>query len=290
VLPEYVFYGIQPKLDAIEMSTSFATVKHISAKQILEIEVQLPPVGEQQRIVDLLAQAESIVRLRRDATAKIAHLIPAVFHDMFGDPATNPKKWPMMPLNHVAEIISGAAKGRRLAPAESIALPYMRVANVKDGYLDLAEIKTISIKHSEVDKLRLEPGDLLMTEGGDPDKLGRAALWRGEIDLCVHQNHVFKVRANRNCVLPEYLRALAGSPYGKAYFLSVAKKTTGIASINKTQLSQFPVLVPPVPMQNRFHTACDSAASIQAQQGNGRTKTEQVFAAILASAFPVGAT
>lgn len=105
----------------------------------------------------------------------------------------------------------------------------MRVANVKDGYLDLGEVKTIAIKRTEVDKLLIQPGDLLMTEGGDPDKLGRAALWSGEIDHCVHQNHIFKVRSDRSRVLPSYLRALAGSTYGKAYFLSVAKKTTGIA-------------------------------------------------------------
>jgi hypothetical protein len=115
----------------------------------------------------------------------------------------------------------------------------MRVANVKGGHLDLEEVKYITIRRAELEKLRIEPGDLLMTEGGEPDKLGRAALWKDEIKECVHQNHVFKVRADRRKVLPTYLRSLAGSSYGKAYFLRVAKKTTGIASINKLSSALF---------------------------------------------------
>jgi type I restriction enzyme S subunit len=288
VLPEYVFYGIQRQLDAIEATTSFATVKHISARQISNIELPVPPLKEQRRIVDLLSRAEGIVRLRREAQKKAAEIIPALFLDMFGDPATNPKGWPTAPLNTVAEVISGVAKGRRLSPEESIELPYMRVANVKDGHLDLSEVKRIAIKRTEVDRLLILPGDLLMTEGGDPDKLGRAALWRGEIEGCVHQNHIFKVRSDRDCLVPEYLRSLAGSAYGKAYFLSVAKKTTGIASINKTQLSAFPVVLPPLEAQAEFRDRIASLETIASQQVAAISKAEEVFVALLARTITVG--
>ncbi len=248
---------------------------------MLSLQMLLPPVDEQRRIVDLLARAEGIVRLRREAQQKAAELIPAIFIDMFGDPATKPQAWPRQPLSAVAEVISGVAKGRKLEPGEAVELPYMRVANVKDGYLDLTEVKTIEIKRSEVEKLLICPGDLLMTEGGDPDKLGRAALWAGEIEPCVHQNHVFKVRSDRACLSPAYLRALAGSAYGKAYFLSVAKKTTGIASINKTQLSAFPVPLPPLPLQQAFERRVKSAESIVNQQAEALKMATAAFEAIL---------
>lgn len=100
--PEYVFYGIQSKLQEIENATSFVTVKHLSAKQVQNIEMPLPPLPEQRRIVDLLSRAEGIVRLRREAEKKAAELIPALFLDMFGDPATNPKGWPMAFLGDLA--------------------------------------------------------------------------------------------------------------------------------------------------------------------------------------------
>jgi type I restriction enzyme S subunit len=252
---------------------------------VLGLQMPLPAMADQQRIVDLLSRAEGIVRLRRQAQQKAAELIPAIFVDMFGDPATNTKGWPVFALSDVSEVISGVAKGRDLSADESIELPYMRVANVKDGRLDLDEVKTIRIKNTEVEKLRIVPGDLLMTEGGDPDKLGRAALWKGEIDPCVHQNHIFKVRSRRDRLVPEYLRSLVGSAYGKAYFLSVAKKTTGIASINKTQLSAFPVLVPPMVAQESFRQQVEAVEGIRALQEAAAKKAEATFRSLLARAF-----
>lgn len=77
------------------------------------------------------------------------------------------------------------------------------------GHLDLTEVKTIQVKRTEVERMKLEVGDLLMTEGGDPDKLGRATLRAREVELCVHQNNIFKVRSDCTQVLPECLRTLA---------------------------------------------------------------------------------
>jgi type I restriction enzyme S subunit len=287
VSAEYVYWFLRSKAsDVVARGVKKgATVHSVQSGFIEGLQVPLVDRDEQQRIVDLLSRAEGIVRLRRQAQQKAAELIPAIFVHMFGDPATNPKGWPVFALSEVSEVISGVAKGRDLSADESIELPYMRVANVKDGRLDLDEVKTIRIKNTEVEKLRIVPGDLLMTEGGDPDKLGRAALWRGEIDLCVHQNHIFKVRSRRDRLVPEYLRSLVGSAYGKAYFLSVAKKTTGIASINKTQLSAFPVLVPPLPAQEDFRRRVEAVEGIGALQEAAAKKAEATFRSLLAKAF-----
>lgn len=281
----FLFYFLLSQRQKLIEQSAGGAQPNISQKIVRELLIPIPPIPEQRRIVDLLSRAEGIVRLRREAEKKAAELIPALFLDMFGDPATNPKGWPVLPLIDVAQVISGVAKGRKLDASESVELPYMRVANVKDGYLDLAEIKTIAIKRNELAKLLIETGDLLMTEGGDPDKLGRAALWRGEIERCVHQNHIFKVRCHRTHVLPEYLRSLASSGYGKHYFLSIAKKTTGIASINKTQLSAFPIVVPPMDLQLRFVEQVAMAESIGCQQSGASAKAQATFDALLASAF-----
>lgn len=272
----------EPRLVSMGQGSTFTA---IGRAEITSLRIPLPPLNEQRSIVDLLSRAEGIVRLRREAQKKAAEIIPALFLDMFGDPVMNPKGWPVVSLREVAEVISGVAKGRKLSAKEVVELPYMRVANVKDGHLDLSEIKLILIKRTEIVKLRIEPGDLLMTEGGDPDKLGRAALWQGEIDLCVHQNHVFKVRSDRSRLSPGYLRSLAGSFYGKAYFLSVAKKTTGIASINKTQLSAFPVVLPPIREQLAFEKYVAAIESIEKQQTDALQKTEATFNALLARSF-----
>lgn len=289
LVPEFLAYWLRTQKEKMLQHAGGTTFKEIARGTLRKFEISFPSVDEQRRIVDLLSRAEGIVRLRRQAQQKAAALIPAIFVDMFGDPATNPKGWEVHPLSDVADVISGVAKGRQLAAEESVELPYMRVANVKDGHLDMAEVKTIRIKKTEVEKLRIVPGDLLMTEGGDPDKLGRAALWRGEIDLCVHQNHIFKVRGHQGRLVPEYLRSLAGSAYGKAYFLSVAKKTTGIASINKTQLSAFPVLLPPLAEQHQFQRQVEAVEAIAALQGAAAIKAEATFNALLSKAFTAAA-
>lgn len=284
VMPEYLHYWLRSSA-AKKMIRFIVKGIHLYPKDMAELSFQWCPLSEQRRIVDLLSRAEGIVRLRREAKKKATELIPALFLNMFGDPATNLKGWPVDKLDAVAKIISGATKGRRFDPSEAIELPYMRVANVKDRHLDLTEIKIIAVKRDEVEKYRLLPGDLLMTEGGDPDKLGRGALWSGEIETCLHQNHIFKVRADRSRLLPEYLCELVGSRYGKAYFLRVAKKTTGIATINRTQLGGFPVVVPPLSKQAEFVEKLGAVRSIQSQQSAATAKAQATFDALLEHCF-----
>ena len=171
---------------------------------------------------------------------------------MFGDPVLNDMGWPVAALNSVADVRSGATKGRNLQDKPTTTLPYMRVANVQDGRLALDDIQEIEVLTSEVNKYSLQAGDLLLTEGGDPDKLGRGAVWNAELPQCLHQNHIFAVRASTACMLPEFLSAQISSLRGKRYFLKVGKQTTGIATINKTVLSQYPALVPPLAAQQKY--------------------------------------
>src|SRR5207237_8129017 len=118
-----------------------------------------------------------------------------------------------------------------LGDAQLVGFPYLRGANIQDGHLDLTEMKTIPIRRSEIERYRLHDEDVVLTEGGDFDKLGRGFIWRGQIDLCVHQNHIFSVRTDRIRLLPEFFTYQAQSPYAKAYFLQVAHTTSNLACI-----------------------------------------------------------
>ena len=148
--------------------------------------------------------------------------------------------------------MSGVTLGRKLRGGGTRAVPYLRVANVKDGYLDLTNVYQLEATDAEIEKCRLEFGDLLLTEGGDPDKLGRGTFWGEQISECIHQNHIFRVRFDLKDFSPEFIAAQIGSPYGKAYFLVHAKQTTGIATINQKVLAGFPLMVPPFTEQRRI--------------------------------------
>lgn len=163
-----------------------------------------------------------------------------------------PQGWSKTVLSHIAFVQTGLSKSEnRQGP--SVRKPYLRVANVQDGYLDLREVKEIDVPEGQLDRFLLRLGDLLLTEGGDFDKLGRGCIWRSEIPECVHQNHIFAVRlTEKNRITPQFLAYQMQSNHGRAYFLACAKQTTNLASINSSQLKDFPVLIPPLFEQERI--------------------------------------
>jgi type I restriction enzyme S subunit len=240
----------------VSSQTAGAKMPRVSMKVFWEHEIPLPPLAEQKRIAAILDKADSLRRKRQQAIQLADQFLRAVFLDMFGDPVANPKGWDEIVLKEIADIRSGVTKGKKVDSSNSVTLPYMRVANVQDGYLDLSDIQKISVSLNDAEKYQLKMGDILLTEGGDPDKLGRGYVWNNEIENCIHQNHIFSVRINdKNKIRPAFLSAVIASQRGKRYFLKVGKQTTGIATINKTVLSEFKPFIPPVEVQDKFIAA-----------------------------------
>jgi len=126
--------------------------------------------------------------------------------------------------------------------------PYLRVANVQAGHVDTTEIKTVRLPFDAAQLSLLRPGDVLMTEGGDIDKLGRGSFWPGRIDPCLHQNHVFAVRAHAT-LDPHFLVYLLDASDARRYFRSGARKTTNLASTNKWTVENLPIRLPVVQKQ-----------------------------------------
>jgi len=229
-----------------------AKMPRATMKDVWSYKIPLPPLEEQKRIAAILDKADAIRKKRQQAVELADQFLKSVFMDMFGDPVTNPKGWDEKRLDNIASVRSGVTKGRQLYGKSTVSAPYMRVANVQDGHLNLDDIQHIEVLQGDIDRYRLMPGDLLLTEGGDRDKLGRGAVWQGEIKDCIHQNHIFCVRSDVGIICPEFLSAQIASQRGKRYFLKVGKQTTGIATINKTALSAYPALVPPMELQEKF--------------------------------------
>jgi len=284
LIPDYLYHALG-SADLMAGTDRAVMGKTLNKRKLRLIRIPLPPLPEQRRIAAILDKADAVCRKRQNALDLADDFLRSAFLNLFGDPVTNPKGWPVKKLEDSADIRSGVTKGRKLGDAETISVPYMRVANVQDGKLDLSDIKEIEIRPDELEKYRLCEGDLLLTEGGDPDKLGRGAVWAGAIDPCVHQNHIFSVRIDREVADPYYLSALIGSGYGKRHFLRIGKQTTGIATINKTQLRAFPALLPPVELQQqyaamvaRFEEAFDRLArTLGTHETLARSLTQRAF-------------
>ncbi len=238
--------------DMIRKATG-ASYPAVSDRIIGESQIPLPPLPEQRRIAGILDQADALRRLRRQSLSRLSNLGQAIFYEMFGDVRINDRNWnDGVTLQECAEVVSGITKGRKLNGQSTRAIPYMTVATVQDGYLNLDNVKSIEATDREIERYRLLPSDILLTEGGDPDKLGRGTMWSGQLPECIHQNHVFRVRVRDKRLTPTFATWLIGSSRGKSYFFRAAKQTTGIASINSTQLKMFPLILPPIELQGEF--------------------------------------
>lgn len=163
-----------------------------------------------------------------------------------------PEHWAVTAFDEVAVVIGGVTKGRNLRGKKTLVCPYLSVANVQRGYFKLTGLKSIEIADDELTKYAVHEGDLLITEGGDWDKVGRTAIWRGGVQNCLHQNHVFKARVPSDYLLTEWVELVFNSGVGRDYFAGASKQTTNLASINMTQLRGFPLPVPPLDEQRRI--------------------------------------
>lgn len=197
-----------------------------------------------------------------------------------------PKEWKQVPLHTVAEVRTGLSKNAQRA-GETLKRPYLRVANVQDGALDLSDVHEIEVPASQTSRYTLQAGDLLLIEGnGNPENLGRGCLWHGQIPDAVHQNHVFAVRTHGDAqLLPEFLELLVQSRYGREYFLSCAKGSTGLASLNSTQLKGFPVILPPFDEQLRIARVIDTwgtaIAATESYLANSRRQKRDLMQGLL---------
>ncbi|NEZ55602.1 restriction endonuclease subunit S [Adonisia turfae] len=169
-----------------------------------------------------------------------------------------PPSWQWSTLSEIAAIKGGLTKGKKRKETDKLlTVPYLRVANVQRGFLDLEEIRYIQATEDELNQLKLISGDILFTEGGDRDKLGRGWIWAGEIKECIHQNHVFRARLYLQELSPKLI-SLYSNSFGQKYFLGVGKQTTNLASINLTKLSNLPIPIPPLNEQHRIVTKIEA--------------------------------
>jgi type I restriction enzyme S subunit len=234
-----------------------------------DVSILLPPITEQNNIayfldhetakIDTLIekQQQLIQLLKEKRQSVISHAVTKGLNrnapmrdsgvEWLGDV---PGHWEVKRLRFIADVQSGVAKGKDNSGLETIEVPYLRVANVQDGFLDLETVTTIEIPSSSLDRYRLRIGDVLMNEGGDFDKLGRGHIWNGEIDSCIHQNHVFAIRPK--AVSSEWLNEITSSHYAQFYFITRSKQSTNLASISSTNIMELPVVLPPLREQQQI--------------------------------------
>ncbi len=247
--PRWLWYLTNDESFWIKGGTAQPFVKMGASKSI---PVLLPPIEEQRRIAAVLDAAEALRAKRREVLAKLDTLMQAIFFNMFGSGAGEEAL-----IGDLGEVQGGLQVSAK-RKGHPIQVPYLRVANVHRGRLDLSVVKTLQVTERELSRVCLEEGDLLVVEGhGNTAEIGRVGMWDGSIDPCVHQNHLIRVRCNRRRLLPRYAEAFLNSRDGRRALLRAANTTSGLNTISTSDVRSVAVFVPALSDQQRFVEAAN---------------------------------
>lgn len=168
-----------------------------------------------------------------------------------------PDAWAWASLAQITKLKGGVTVDRKREPKDPVTLPYLRVANVQNGYLNLSEIKDITVEREKAEQCLLADGDILLNEGGDLDKLGRGWVWHDEIKPCIHQNHVFRGRPVIDELSSEFISYYANA-FGQSFFMDKGKQSVNLASISLTAISGLPIPLPSCAEQKEIARQLDA--------------------------------
>ena len=253
--PKYLYYWLvtpETQHTIRHLGKQTTNISNLDVARFKRLEIPLPPLVEQKRIAAILDKADAIRQKRQQAIALADQFLRSVFLDMFGDPVTNPKGWEMQPISKVAEVQGGlqVTKKREGLP---VTCPYLRVANVYRGKLDLSEVKTMQVTDAELERVSLVKDDILVVEGhGNKEEIGRCAMWDGSIESIIHQNHLIRVRVIKDRVLPQYLADFINSEGGRTQLIGASNTTSGLNTISTRLVKETEVLIPDLQTQERY--------------------------------------
>ena len=269
------FYGL----------ASATTVPALRKSRLERLPVPLPPLAEQKRIAEILDATDALRAKRREALAQLDALLQSTFLDMFGDPVTNSMGWEMTTVDGIGSIQGGlqVTSKRRSLPIER---PYLRVANVFRGFLDLDQLKTIRLTQAEELRTSLEYEDILIVEGhGNKEEIGRCARWDGSIAQCVHQNHLIRLRCDSSKASPLYVENYINSPGGRRSLSGTSRTTSGLNTISVSKVSGSVIQLPPLDLQHRFAAIVESVEQQRARQRAHLAELDTLFASLQSRAF-----
>ena len=254
------------------------TVASLEIPWLMDVRIPVPPSEEQRRIVARLEEHmehievgataasaalknASLLRQEISAQGAIGHLEPQDSMERMplaeagvddGDLPALPTGWTWSRLGEIAEVVGGVTKdSKKQSDPGFIEVPYLRVANVQRGRLNLNEVSTIRVSPAKAAALKLHSGDVLLNEGGDRDKLGRGWIWEGQVTNCIHQNHVFRARVRNKIVHPKLL-AWHANGFGKQWCDRNGSQMVNLASISLRKIKLLPVPIPPTELQGQL--------------------------------------
>jgi type I restriction enzyme S subunit len=285
IIPEWVYYYLRQanlRKEAERNMTGSAGQRRVPTKFIEEVFIPLPPLDEQKRIAAILSKADRLRRLRRYAGELSDGYLQSVFLEMFGDPVSNPRGWER---TSIGDVIASSQYGTSdKSNSEQRGYPILGMGNITySGKIDLTTLAYVELSEDEFKTLRLEPGDIIFNRTNSTELVGKTAHWNYEFDA-VLASYLVKLKLKQD-ILPDYFTSLLNTDYYKRLFQERCRKAVGQSNISPTLLKEFPVLIPPLPLQQKFTQIVQNYERLRAQQRESARQAEHLFQSLLHSAF-----
>lgn len=251
---KYLYYYLLHVVDQLYAKTHGSGMVHITIKPFKATEIPIPSLAKQQRIVDriesLFARLDEAKQKAQDALDSFETRKAAILHKAFTGELTaqwrkehgvGMESWETHELVECFEIVSGIQKTPARSPKDN-PIPYLAVANVYRDIIDLSDIRYFEVTPEEIEKLKLQDKDILIVEGnGSGNEIGRCAMWHNELPLCIHQNHIIRMRNKTADVLPEYVLYYLNSQVGRSVMQERAKTTAGLYNLSAGKVKTIPL-------------------------------------------------
>jgi type I restriction enzyme S subunit len=291
VLPRFLHLYLnssKAKEELLRIQSTTSGLRNLNVSLYLAQPIPLPPLSEQRRIVDILAQTDARRKKRIEVDAKAARILPALFYKMFGDPATNPKRWPVMTLGEVlADTRNGLYKpSSYYGRGTSI----LKMFNIQNGKLDLSRVDLIDVDENEYEAYALLPGDILLNRVNTPELVGKCAVITKNVGKAVFESKNIRIRLNKEVGHYEYIATYLNSPFGHASLRTGVKHAIGMATVNNSDLRCVKIPLPPVPFQEEWANVAQMHRTLQESRGASKRHIDSLFSVLLHQAFSASLT
>jgi type I restriction enzyme S subunit len=286
VLPEYLARCLLARADSLTRAAQGATIRGITRQFLSRVEIPVPPLAEQERIVKLLDEADELRKLRAQADTRTAQLIPALFHEMFGSLKSNPKGWPVITLGEL--IAEGPQNGLyKPSTAYGEGIPILRIDAFYDGVVTVpwTELKRLQVSDVELARYRVSDGDIVVNRVNSGNYLGKSALIESVPEPTVFESNMMRFSFDAKRAGGAFLIHVLQTAHFRHHVESRAKRAIGQSSINQSDLKMLPLPLPPLALQKEFAARVAEIRVLESAQAASRHRLEALFQSLLHRAF-----
>jgi type I restriction enzyme S subunit len=258
-------------------------INNLRKQELAAIQIPLPPLSEQRKIVELLDQADALRKRRAAADKKAERILPALFYKMFGDPATNPMGWEMTSIGDITESTRNGLY--KHADYYGRGTQILKMFNINNGELHLDRIDLVDVTIDEKDKYSLLPGDILINRVNTRELVGKCAVITNVLGEAVFESKNIRLRVNNGRVTPNYVAFFLNTEWGHSRLCQGVKHAIGMATINNTDLAKTGIPVPPLSLQDQWSRVVENVRSLSSSTDQTGEKITNLFTTMLHRAF-----